>query len=334
MRILVGDVGGTKTLLALYEGRDGTSLVETRRTRFASARTEGSAEDGLDSMRSFVEGAVGIDAAVIAVAGPVEGHVARVTNLPWVIDAREISRQLSIPKTALLNDFEAVALGLDEVPDNARLVLQDRPVDPSAPAAVIGAGTGLGEAIVLPNERGLPRVLATEGGHADFAPRDDAEIDLLRFARARFGRVSIERVVSGLGLATIYEHVIASGEAPPSPETRARIDAGEDPGAVIGEHRASDRAAAVAIWRLVSLYGAEAGNLALRSLPFGGLFVAGGIAPKLVDILEDGTFLDSFRAKGRMTPVLDKIRVTVLTDPCVALLGARRKAADLLSHTS
>lgn len=326
MRILVGDVGGTKTLLALHEGPDARSLREVRRARFENA-----VEDGISPiLRAFVDPSSSLDAAVIGVAGPVYGDLCNATNIPWTIDAREISRQLSIAKTALLNDFEAIALGLDDLPDEALVVLQDRPIDRGAPKAVIGAGTGLGEAIVVPRECGLPRVLPSEGGHVDFAPRDDAEIDLLRHARERFGRVSVERIVSGPGLAMIYERVVASCEAAASPAAKARLDAGEDPGAVIGELRASDAAASIAVKRFVSLLGAQAGNLALRALPFGGLYVAGGIAPKLVEVLEAGTFLDAFRAKAPMEALLDRIPVRVVMDSTVGLLGARRKAIDLL----
>lgn len=331
MRILVGDVGGTKTLLALYEGPDARSLREVRRARFQNAAHSGLAP----VLRAFVDPSESVDATVIGVAGPIDGDACTATNLPWTIDARELSQRLSVPTTALLNDFEAIALGLGELPDEALVVLQDREIDPGAPQAVIGAGTGLGEAIVVPRDHGLPRVLPTEGGHVDFAPRDDAEIDLLRHARERFGRVSVERLVSGPGLGTIYEHIVASGEAPPSAAVRARIDAGEDAGAVIGELGATgaDASASAAVKRFVSLYGVEAGNLALKSLPFGGFYVAGGIAPKLIDVVRDGTFLAAFCGKGRMEPLMDRIHVSVVMDPAVGLLGARRKAVDLLEGT-
>ena len=326
MRVLVGDVGGTKTLLSLHEGPDARSLAEVRRKRYENAE-----KDSLAPMLTdFVDPDAEVDAVVIGVAGPVDDDVCRATNLPWTIDARELAKHLDIPKAALLNDLEAIALGLDELPDESLVVLQDRPPEPDAPKAVIGAGTGLGEAIVLPAESGLPRVLPTEGGHVDFAPRDDVEVGLWRHARERFGRVSVERVVSGPGLATIYEHVVASGEAPASAAVTANVDAGMDPAEAIGTLRAEDATAALAVDRFVSLYGAEAGNLALKSLPYGGLYVAGGIAPKLIDVLRGGPFLAAFRDKGRMEPILDRIRVCVVMDPAVGLLGSRRKAVDLL----
>lgn len=327
MRVLSGDVGGTKTLLALYEGKDAASLRETRRQRYENAGRDGLAP----ILADFVRRTEPLDAAVVGVAGPVEEDVCTATNLPWVIDARKLAAQLSIPRTALINDFEAVALGIDELSEDSLVVLQDRRLDPKAPRAVLGAGTGLGEAIIVPTGQGLPRVLATEGGHVDFAPRDDTEIDLLRFARERYARVCVERVVSGPGLALVYDHVVASGAAPPCPAVRD-ADPGADRSALISEAalERGDPAARLALDRFVSLYGAEAGNLALKCLPFGGLYVAGGVAPKIIDALTTGGFIEAFRAKGRMKPLLDRVRVSVVMDPAVGLLGARRKAVALL----
>jgi len=324
VKILVGDIGGTKTLLSLLEGPDAASLREARRARVLNA-----AEDGLAPILERFLGEVGgVDAAVFGVAGPVEDDVCQATNLPWTIDARELSARLSIPHTALLNDLEAIALGVGALGDDALVTLQTGEVDPEAPAAVIGAGTGLGEAILVPGPEGaLPRVLATEGGHVDFAPRDDAEVSLLRFAQERHGRVSLERVVSGVGLSLVYDHVVASGEAPASPSVEA-VPEGGDRSAAIGETglRGDEPAARVALDRFISLYGAAAGNLALTCLPFGGLYVAGGIAPKILDRLRDGPFLESLLAKGRMRRLLERLHVQVVTDPAVGLLGARRKA--------
>lgn len=327
MRILVGDIGGTKTLLALYEGRDARALEETRRERYENASRDALGPILVD----FLGRTEPVDAAVFGVAGPVEDDVCRATNLPWVIDAARIATELSIPRTALINDSEAVALGLDELSEESLVVLQDRRIEAMAPRAVLGAGTGLGEAIIIPTGKDLPRVLATEGGHVDFAPRDEDEIALLRFALERHARVSVERVVSGPGLALIYDHVVAAKLAPPSSLFDA-VPASEDRSALIGEAgaRGDDEAARIALDRFVSLYGAEAGNLALKCLPFGGLYIAGGIAPKVIDALRAGHFMKSFRTKGRMTPLLDRIRVSVVMDPAVGLLGARRKALSLL----
>lgn len=317
MGILAADVGGTKTLVALYEG------AEPEIKRYESADYPGVAP----ILKDFLRGRR-VDAAALAVAGPVVDGVCRTTNLPWHLDAREIARDAGIEKVALANDFEAVALGLGELPERSIAVLQDRPIDPRAPAAVLGAGTGLGEAILFPTD-GLPRVLPTEGGHCDLAARDETEIALLRFLLQRFDHVSYERVLSGPGIAAIYEHVLDRGLAPPT--VAERIRASDDPAALIGAEAlaGTDDACRLAIDLFVSIYGAEAGNLALKVLPYGGLYVAGGIAPKLLPMMQNGSFIRSFRAKGRMEPILDRIRVSVVLDDRVGLLGARRLAVSL-----
>jgi glucokinase len=303
MRILAADVGGTNTRVALFSGPD----VEL-------ARYESAAHAGIAPiLAGFLRGR-SVDAAMIAVAGPVVDGVCRTTNLPWHLDALEIGRDTGIARVGLVNDFEATALGLGELGEGSLAVLQDRPVDPDAPCAVLGAGTGLGEAILIPTG-GLPRVLPTEGGHCDLAPRDETEIELLRFLQRRHARVSYERVLSGPGIEALYEFVAGDAAEP--------VDA-----AIIGERAldGSDPACVRAIELFVSLYGAEAGNLALKTLPFGGLFVAGGIAPKLLPLIQRGEFMRAFLAKGRMQPILDRVRVSVVLDDRVGLLGARRLA--------
>jgi glucokinase len=325
MRVLAGDVGGTKTLLAMYE-RTGRGWLEVARARFASAD-----ETGLDGpARAFVSAHGGsVAAAAFGVAGPVEDGRSQTTNIPWRIDARSIADALGA-RTALVNDFEAAALGLLELTEEQVVVLQEGRVSSTGPIALLGAGTGLGEAIVVRAPAGTV-VLPTEGGHTDFAPRDELEDALLRWLRRTCpDHVSYERVVSGLGLASIHTFLLESGLARSRPETLERLER-EDPGSVIGEAgaRGEDEACARALAIFVSLYGAEAGNLALKTLPTGGLFVGGGIAPKIVDVLRRGPFLESFLAKGRMRRVLEDIRVSVVMEPEVGLHGARAIAASL-----
>jgi glucokinase len=327
MRIVAADVGGTKTLLALYEGEPGR-WVEIDGARFENAQYESITH----VLRVFLKDrAAGVEAAALAIAGPVSGERASMTNLPWAIDARAIERELGLPHVRLVNDFEAVAFGVGELAPEHFEVLQDRLVDPRAPAAVIGAGTGLGQAILVPLDRNLPRVIPTEGGHCDFAPKDEIEIALLRFLLQRHARVSWERVVSGPGIEAIYDFVAASALAVASEPVANALREADDRAALIAraalEHK--DRACERAIELFVSIYGAEAGNLALKSLPFGGLYVAGGIAPKLLPALRAGGFIAAFRAKGRMEAVLDRVRVSVVKEARVGLFGARRIAASL-----
>lgn len=326
MRILAGDIGGTKTLLSLHEGEPG-ALREVRSARYESGAHPDLApilEDFLRDIGSPIE------AAAFGVAGPVVDGTCEATNLPWALDARRLEAATGIPRVRLLNDFAAVAFGIDELTDRELMVLQDRPADPTAPVAILGAGTGLGEAIRLPDAGGrLPKVLPTEGGHTDFPPRDELEIGLLRFLQRRHGgRVSVERVLSGPGLVALFEYVVEEGLAVPSEEIRARLGSHPDPAAVIGEAGALNRdpACRFAVERFLSLYGAEAGNFALKTLPYGGVFVAGGIVPKLSSVLERSDFVHAFRSKGRMEPVLDAMRVSVVMNPQVGLLGARRAA--------
>ena len=322
MRLLAGDVGGTKTYLCLYEQNDAGEFVAVAETRYESAAFQG--------LTPMVEAFLGsdrqIDAAAFGVAGPVVNDECRATNLPWKLSARAMEKDLSIPKVRLINDFHAVALGVPVLKDDQLCVLQDAPIDPKGAIAIIGAGTGLGEGVALPSEKGL-QVIASEGGHTDFAPRNDLEVDLLRFLLKRHARVSYERVVSGPGLHTVYEFLISSGRAEELPETRAQMRE-MDPSAVIGmaATSGSDPACVMAVEVFVSAYGAEAGNLALKVIPHGGLFIAGGVAVKLIESIKQGGFMESFLFKGRMSTLLEGIRVAVVMEQKVGLLGAREQA--------
>jgi glucokinase len=319
VRLLAGDIGGTKTLLALYEGEPG-GLKEVRSQRIASA-DHGSLEA---LARAFLgDGDAQIDRAAFAVAGPVVDGRCTATNLPWQIEERRLEEELDVERVTLLNDFAAVAHAVPSLDASQEVVLQDGSVDPRGPIAILGAGTGLGQAIALPTDHGL-FVISTEGGHTDFAPRDELEINLLRFLLERHDRVSVERVVSGMGLSSIYEYVVTRRVAPESAAVRARLER-EDEGAVIGELAltGSDAACVRTVEIFLSLYGAEAGNLALKVLPTGGVYVAGGIAPKLLPLMKIGPFLGAFRHKGRMSKLMRTMRVSVITEPEVGLLGAR-----------
>lgn len=320
MRVLAGDIGGTKTLLAVLEQRPGGGLDVLTRQRYESARYPGLAPIVRDFLgRTDVPD---LARAGFGVAGPVVERRSRVTNLPWQIDADLLAGELGLQSVALVNDFAAVGLGLQVLGPADLEVLQQNDRDPAGPIALIGAGTGLGEAVLLPTPTG-PRFVASEGGHCDLAPRNELEIALLRFLLRRHHRVSYERIVSGPGLVTAYQFVVAEGLAPELSDTRERM-AAEDPGAVIGARALAgdDPACVRAVDIFVDLYGAEAGNLALKVLPTGGLFVAGGIASKLLPRLRDGRFLAAFGDKGRLSPLLREMFVAVVKNTDVGLLGA------------
>lgn len=318
MRTLAGDIGGTKTWLAIHDGE-----TEVREAHLPSADHASL----LDAVRGFL-GDEPIEAAGFAVAGPVIGRRVEVTNLPWVVDAEELERVLGI-RVALLNDFHGVALGLSQLAVNARVTLHDAPIDSEGPAVVIGAGTGLGKAVVVPSSSGLgdsPRVLASEGGHVGFAPRDEFEDGLAAWLRARHGRATWEHVVSGLGLVNLYRYVVESGHA-----TGALAD---PEGGAIAAAYAHDDAARMTIDRFVALYGAAAGDLALDVVASGGLYVAGGVAPKLHAMLGarfTEPFVEAFLDKAPMEAVVARTRVTLVTEPKVGLLGAARAARMLLA---
>jgi glucokinase len=333
--LLAGDIGGTKTALSLYLREAAGTFRELAFARYVSAEYSGLGplvRDFLGSTLHKMQGA-SLAAAAFGIAGPIEQGVCKTTNLPWVVDQRALAQGLGAP-VGLVNDFHAVALGIPELPAEELSVLQSGQRDPLGPCAILGAGTGLGEAIVLPSPVGV-RVIASEGGHVDFAPRNALEVQLLQFLWRRYHRVSVERVISGPGLRAIYEFVVDAGLAPESPAVRAAFADG-DPSKVIGDlgTAGTDPACRRALDMFVSMYGAEAGNLALKVLPHGGLYVAGGIAPKLIDKLRDGSFMHAFLDKGRLSSALERLYVAVVMNPQVGLIGARRLAGELSTSTA
>jgi len=324
--ILAGDVGGTKTALALFE-REGAGLTLTREATLSSrdfASLEAAIEHFLDAgPRSDIA------ALCIGVAGPVVDGRCVATNLAWEVDERMLATTLGAKRARLLNDLEAAAYGVLVLGDEQLRCLQAG-VPRRGNIAVIAAGTGLGEALIVTD--GVRRtVIATEGGHADFAPRGDLEEGLLRFLRREFGRVSYERVLSGPGVYNIYRFLREAGVAPESKTIAARLLEG-DPSATIAESAlaAADPLCMRTLDVFVSVYGAEAGNLALKALALGGVVVTGGIAPKILARLSDSTFIDAFRDKGRLAPLMRSVPVHVVMEPRAPLLGAAKVASDLL----
>lgn len=320
--ILAGDAGGTKTTLALF---DAGRLV---REATIASRDVASLEAAI---ARFLDAGprVAIDALAVGIAGPVVDGRSTTTNLPWEVDERQLAEVASAGRSRLLNDLEAAAHGVFELAPHELVTLQSGTVQ-RGNLAVIAAGTGLGEALVVGDG---PRrvVIASEGGHVDFAPRGELEEDLLRFLRKELGRVSYERVLSGPGLHNLYRFLRDTGFAPESPAVAQALDR-DDPGTVVTQHglAGADALCVKALAMFVSIYGAEAGNLALKGLALGGVVVTGGIAPRLLTLLRAGGFVAAFRDKGRLAPLLETIPVRVAVNPKAALLGAARVAADLL----
>lgn len=331
MRILAGDIGGTKTLLALYEvdvsERTDASpprLREVKRERFASAEFASL----MPMLQRFLAAESPFQCATLAVAGPVINGVCKATNLPWIVDANEMAQFFDIKHFGLINDFQAIAMAVEVLGSEDLHTLHPGAPNVRGVRAVIGAGTGLGQALLVPMGNQWT-VLASEGGHTDFAPRDDIEMKLLSYLLTKHRRVSYERVLSGRGLVNLYQFLVSSGMEEPSAKVeQALTDPSDDAASITAEALAKTNAACMrAVAMFVSLYGAEAGNLALKCLPYGGVYVAGGIAPKILPML--GGFVQSFLNKGRMSPLLERVPVHVILDTHVGLRGAALNALRL-----
>lgn len=324
MKVLAGDIGGTKTLLAVVELEANGAPRVVREERFASRE-----HSGLEEVLDLFGIAEEVDAACFAVAGPVVDGRCETTNLPWRLDRRALSANTGIEHLELINDFLVIGRGLEGLVDDQLLTLREGREVPHAPRAVLGAGTGLGEAFLLWQGEGY-QVFPTEGGHADFAPRNELEIGLLRYLARQHGRVSVERVLSGPGLVEIYRFLVEEAGHDPAAGVMRQM-AVQDPAAVITAHAlaSSDPTCVEALAAFTSIYGAEAGNLALRTLALGGVYVAGGIAPRIAGKLNDGTFCEAFLDKGRLRPFLEQVPVRVVLEPRVGLFGAASLAAAL-----
>ena len=302
MRVIAGDVGGTKTLLQFV---DRGSVVAEK--RFESG--EYATFDAL--LKAFMPSAEKpIDAACFAVAGPVFDQRAEVTNLGWRMDARALAASFGIRNVALINDFYAVALGVPLLTPSERLSLNAGDRQPNAPIAILGAGTGLGQAILV-SQAGQWDVIPSEGGHADFAPQDEKQMRLLTVLQQKYGHVSWERLISGMGLVNIFTFL--GGEE-------------IDPGEIAALAEKNDPRAIETFRIFVDIYGSEAGNMALRVLARGGVFLAGGIAAKNTRFFTDGTFMRAFLRKGRFEVMLKSIPVDIIVDQKVGLRGAAEMA--------
>lgn len=327
--ILAGDVGGTKVHLALYDFTDG-KLRYTREERFPAREYS-----GLEAIVKEFVGGDEVSAACFGVPGPVRDGRLRLTNLPWTLDSRELTLSLGIPHVFLINDLEANGYGIAELTSKQIHTLTEGDTSQIGNRALIAAGTGLGEGLLIWN--GHTHVpYPSEGGHADYSPRNEDEIDLLRFLKQKYnGRISWERVVSGMGMTNIYEF-LRDVRGMEEPRWLAEELAAEgDPNSVITEAGLAAKAEICekTLDMFVSAYGAEAGNLALKVLSVGGLYIGGGIGPRILEKLKDGTFLRAFQDKGRLSQLLINMPVRVILESRAAVLGAaayaEARAAEL-----
>jgi glucokinase len=326
--ILAGDVGGTKVHLALYDFING-KLEYSRDERYPAKEYTGLEE----IVREFLS-ADKVTAACFGVPGPVRDGRLRLTNLPWTLDSRELAVSLGITHVFLINDLEANGYGVAELAADQIYTLSEGDASQIGNRALLAAGTGLGEGLLIWNGHSHTPY-PSEGGHTDFAPRNEDEIDLLRFLKQKYnGRISCERVVSGMGLTNIYDF-LREVRGIDEPAWLAERIAAEDPNAVITELAlaAKSEICEKALDMFVSAYGSEAGNLALKLLSVGGVYVGGGIAPRIMEKLKDGTFMKAFTDKGRLSQLLINMPVRVILESRAALMGAaayaEARAAEL-----
>ncbi|MDH3442307.1 MAG: glucokinase [Deltaproteobacteria bacterium] len=317
--VLAGDIGGTKTNLALFSVRGDKLHSESSRS-FQSKRYSGLTP----VVQEFIsDNRHTVDAACFGIAGPVVDGKVKTPNLPWLVDSGELCHALKLDTVTLLNDLEAAAYGILSLENDEFYSLNEGVMRHSGNKALIAAGTGLGQAILYDDGRRF-RPLASEGGHGDFAPRNELEIEVLRYLIGRFGHVSYERVVSGPGLFNTYRFLKESRGMEEPRWLAERIANGDDPSAEVTKAALANEAEICvrALDLFVSLYGAEAGNLALRAKSVRGLYIGGGIAPKILDKLKDGTFMRAFVDKGRYADFNAAIPVHVVLNPQAPLRGA------------
>jgi len=318
MHIVAGDIGGTSARLASFDVAAAVPRLLARATYPSRAYP------GIAPILADFLGGQGLTPAAIAlgVAGPVRDGVCRTTNLPWLLSASAIAAATGVARAWVLNDLEAAAWGVEAVAEADRVRLQAGEPDPKGNQSVVAAGTGFGEAgRVWVGDRYQP--FASEGGHADFAPADELDFAFQRWLRSSHGHVSWDRIVSGPGIVAIHAFLRADHRVP-APTALAEAMAAGDPAAAIAEAALAGRDAvcAEALDRFLCYFGAEAGNHALKLMATGGVYITGGIAPKVLPRLAEGPFLDAFRAKGRMAELMRRMPVTVLCDGDVGLKGA------------
>ena len=316
--ILAGDIGGTKTNIAVFDDSRGQLKIVAEQ-KFAS-RDYANLDEIVNKFMATRD--LSLNAACFGIAGPVKSGRSIATNLPWVVDARSLANSLGLQFVELINDLEANGYGIAVLDDDDFVTLKEGSKESEGNAAIIAAGTGLGEAGFFWDGKAF-HPFACEGGHSDFAPRDELEIELLRYLQSRYERVSYERVLSGPGLFNIYQFLRDTGRGE-EPTWLAEKIQQDDPSAVVSESALEGRndLCIQALELFISLYGAEAGNLALKIMATGGVYIGGGIAPKILNKLTSENFISAFISKGRMRVLLEDMLVRVILNEKTALFGA------------
>ncbi len=326
--ILAGDIGGTKTHLGLY-AIDAGGPRKLATVTYPSKEVAGLEEMVSDILRRH---AVPVAAACFGIACPVVGGACRPTNLSWSVSEEGLHRQFGWPKVQILNDLATTATAAPRLGTASLTTLNPGQPRTGGNMALVAPGTGLGQALLFAEQGGY-RPIASEGGHADFAPNDQAEVALWQFLHQHFGHVSIERVLSGQGLVNIFEWLRSRDDREPSPAVQQAMDF-EDPAAVITRHAIDDNDALCreALQRFCRIFGAVAGNLALIGMATGGVYLGGGIPPKILPALQTAAFMEGFTAKGRFSDFMTAIPVQVICEDRAALIGAAWRAYELATR--
>ena len=316
--VLAGDVGGTKTKLGLYV--PGRTRPKARVTATFPSADSGSLESIIEQMLQRYP--IKIKSACFGLAGPVLNGVGRTTNLPWIVSEKKLQNRFGWPRVRLINDLEATARAVSLLNHREVKALNGARVRKDRNIGLVAPGTGLGLALLI-FSNGHHHPLASEGGHASFAPCDKSEIELWQFLHTRFGHVSAERVLTGQGLVNTYDWLKSRGTYSEMPAIRETMQE-QDQARVIAEHaiQAKDPLCMAALQRFCRIYGSVAGNLALTGMTTGGVFLGGGIAPKILPVLEKSDFMAAFTAKGRFEEFLKKIAIRVILNDKAPLLGA------------
>jgi glucokinase len=317
--LLAADIGGTKTELALFDEETGPHHFIARR-RFPSPDYHSLEEIILEFLAQH---GASVRAMAAGIAGPVRDNRVQVTNLPWVVDAERLSQVLNGVPIKLMNDLEAIAHAIPALEAQDIIILKDGVSEPSGPIGIVAPGTGLGESFLIWSG-GQYRPVATEGGHTDFAPATDLELQLLSYLMPRLGHVSYERVCSGIGMPNLYGFLRDSGRYPEPDWLRSELAAAPDATRVIVQSGVEGRAeiCLATLELFASILGSEAGNLFLKLLATGGLYLAGGLPPRILPILQGEGFLEAFTRKGRFSELLRRVPVYVVLQPATGLIGA------------